>query len=350
MVTCQRIRGPDKTWRAAWLARRASSAIRAELAAKAGPPKTVKGGARKLDLAALNVTSVAGARAAGQRTMDNSKPAGPKTLPVSQKTTATSPLRAALAGSLERKDALASNSTASAYAEAKCLDKGPPVISEVEGRLKPGGKLIVWGTCFGERPGQVEIIGQFPGGKLTSAFTAWDNTAVELEIAANIRGATDHVVAVTVVTADGKRSPAMQGQFIAAREHVEVPARLWSPGADFDFAATAETSKLVDSYKVNAAYSGHTAKTLRIQPQCGLDTMDATVLSGGITQISGWEQGPPNEASVTIDWVGTCTGTKTTTNYNYIVVQGSGDVSIRSACRVAFQARAWAYCPAGIAP
>ncbi len=62
------------------------------------------------------------------------------------------------------------------------------------------------------------------------------------------------------------------------------------------------------------------------------------------------DQGPPNEASVTIDWVGTCTGTTTTTHYNYAVVQGSGDVSIKSACRVAFQARAWAYCPAGVAP
>ena len=57
-----------------------------------------------------------------------------------------------------------------------------------------------------------------------------------------------------------------------------------------------------------------------------------------------------DEASVTIDWVGACTGTKTTTHYSYVIAEGVSDVSIRSACRVAFQARAWAYCPAGVAP
>jgi hypothetical protein len=116
---------------------------------------------------------------------------------------------------------------------------------------------------------------------------------------------------------------------------------VWSPSPDFDLSATAETSKLIDPDEVNAAYAGRTSKSLRVQLQCGLDTMDAVVASGGITQISGWEQGPPNEASVIIDWVGICTGTKTAINYNYVVVQGNPDVSIKSACRVAFQARAW---------
>ena len=77
--------------------------------------------------------------------------------------------------------------------------------------------------------------------------------------------------------------------------------------------------------------------------------MDAVVISGGIRQIRGWEDGPANEAAVTIDWVGTCVNTKSTSSYNYMLVEGS-DVITKSACRVAFQARAWAYCPAGIAP
>ena len=332
-------------------------AINAELAAKAGPPKTVKGGARKIDLAAIGVKSASsGTQAAGQKTM-NLVPGGvggfggARKPGVSQVATATpSPINAAQVGRLGVKDSVASTNIEAGTAAARCPTKDAPQISEVAGKLKAGSRVTVWGKCFGDRPGRIEIIGQFSGGKLSPAFAAWDNTGVELEIPATIRGANDHIVAVTIVTADGKTSPAMQTQFVAARERIEVPARLWSPGADFELAATAETSNQVDPYEVNRAYAGRTAMTLRVQPQCTLDTMDAIVHSGSITGISGWEAGLPNEASVTIDWLGTCTGTKTSTAYSYVIGDAGVDVSIKSACRVAFQTQAWAYCPVGIAP
>ena len=78
--------------------------------------------------------------------------------------------------------------------------------------------------------------------------------------------------------------------------------------------------------------------------------MDAIVHAGAVTRINGWEQGPANEASVSIDWVGVCTNVRATTDYNYLIVEGTREITIKSACRVAFEARAWAYCPAGIAP
>ena len=317
-------------------------ALHAELVAKAGAPKTVKGGARKLDLAAPV--------GAGPKPFPTNGIGGHLPRIAATSTATPSALQGAQTVRPGITQTIAANKQAVSLGSLRCPDKGLPKISEVSGNLKAGGKATVWGQCFGDRPGRVEIIGQFPGGKLTLAFTAWDANAVEIEIPATIRGAADHVVSVTVVTVDGKASPAMQAQFVAARERIEVPERLWSPAADFDFSATAETSRLVDPNEVNEAYAGHTPKTVRVQPQCALDTMDAIVHSGAISQIRGWEEGPPNEASVTIDWLGTCTSTKTTTNYNYVVVEGTRDISIKSACRVAFQARAWAYCPAGIAP
>ncbi len=330
-------------------------AINADLAAKAGPPKTVKGGARKPDVALVDATSgVARAKPVATKTMDAPQPlAGARSGMAAQVATASpSSLRAAqVAASPTSKTALASATGASSYSAARCLDKGPPKISEVAGRLKAGGKVTVWGQCFGDRPGRVEIIGQFPGGKLVPAFTAWDMTGIELTIPADIRGAADHVVAVSVVTADGRVTPAAQAKYTAARERIEVPERLWQPGANFELASTTETLNTdTRVYQTNPAAAGQVAKSLRLNPQCALDTMEAIVLSGQVTRIRGWEDGPPNEAQVAVDWVGTCTSTTTTTSYHYVVVALGDDISITSACRIAFQARAWAYCPVGVAP
>ena len=351
--------------------------INAELAAQAGPPKTVKVPARKLDLAALGATreapttkTMSGGPQFGEnffpvpknRIESQSAVAGPsagakaldaRSAQLSQ-VGSTSP-SAAQAGLNTRtpllKESIASTSKGQGIASARCLDKGPPAISEVQGKLKAGAKVTVFGSCFGDRPGRVEIIGQFPGGRLVTPFVAWDMTGVELQMPADIRGAGDHVVAISVVTADGKTSPAAQAKFFAARERIEVPPRLWQPGADFELASTTETLNTGTGVsRANPAAAGSVAKSLRLNPQCALDTMEAVVLSGGVTQIRGWEQGPPNEAQVSIDWVGTCTGTKTTTSYHYVIAQVGDDISITSACRVAFEARAWAWCPAGVAP
>ncbi|GEM_PF-5168561 len=320
-------------------------AINAEIAAKAGPPKTVKGGTRKLDLAALNVTT--GAATAQPAPQSNMRRVSPGSVPP-QATTASqaSPRQAAIIA-----PSTATEDKSGAYDSMKCLDKGPPTISEVQGRLKPGGKVTIWGRCFGDRAGRVEIIGQFTAGKLKPAFTAWDMTGIEIEIPANIRGAADHAVAVTVVTADGKTSAAMQAQFVAAREHIEVPANLWSPGAQFDFSADYGTRDLVGPTEGNEAYAGHTVKTLRVQPQCALETMDAVASSGSISAIRGWEQpGPQNEASVTIDWMGTCSTRRTLTTTDLVFTSWDSSIFTTSTCRVAFLVQAWAYCPAGIAP
>lgn len=326
--------------------------ISAELAAKAGPPKTVKGGARKLDLAALDVRAAAAGQPDSPRTMERPRqPGGIKPGLVSQGgAAAPSALQAATVARPGVKDAVVGTNHDLGTAATQCRDKGAPQITEVAGRLKAGARVMVWGRCFGERPGRVEIIGQFPGGKLQPAFTAWDNSGVEIEIPATIRGAGDHVVALTIVSADGKASAAMQAQFVAARERVEVPANLWSPSAQFDFSATYGTRSQVGPTEGNEAYAGHTLKTLRVQPQCTLDTMDAVVSSGSISAIRGWEQGPANEASVTIDWTGVCTSKQISTDIDVVVAQSTPSIFITSACRVAFQTRAWAYCPIGVAP
>ena len=302
----------------------------ADIAAKAGPPKTIKSSARKLDFA----------QPTPQNTMQRSTGGGKKS-----SLSAKSESLVSLPG--KDMSRLKTDAQHVSISEMRCPNngKGPPKISEIQGKLIVGKRVTVWGECFGDRTGRVEIIGPFPGGKLNPAFVSWDQNSIEFDIP-SVRGATDSDGAtLTVVTADGKTSAPMQAQFVAARERIEVPDRLWSPNASFELSSAENTYA-----NANKASHGQLAKSLRINPQCALETMDVVILSGGVTAINGWEQpGPPNEAAVTLDWVGTCTGTTIKTTYTSIVALGD-DVSFTSACRVAFQTRAWAYCPVGVAP
>jgi len=319
----------------------------AEITAKSGAPKTVRGSARKIDLAALNATSPATARAgiAQSKTASIARVAQAPALLTNQSLTQTQPsAKTTIAGMRVDK--------AGSYSAQKCLDKGPPVISEVRGTLKVGGQVDVWGRCFGDRAGRVEIIGQFPGGKLQAVFAAWDAGAVTIAIPGNVSGATDHTVAVSVVTAEGKVSPAVQAKFVAARARVEVPERLWSPSGRFELAANEESPTSGGSTRgslgSNRAHAGATPMSVRVNPQCALDDVVTSSVYGSVTDIKGWELGPPYEASVTIAWQGTCSSFVVSRTENLSLLGPEETAS--SSCRVAFQARAWAYCPVGINP
>lgn len=306
----------------------------AEIAAKAGAPKTFKSRARTLDFTSLNSAMPGkGAPLLGTREYK------PGTQDAKIASIAGLPPASGTKKMAEEIKQYAGNTLSG------CVKNGPPKISEVEGKLMPGKKVTVWGECFGKSTGRVEIIGPFPGGKLAAGFTAWSPTSIELAIP-DVRGATDSAAALSVVTADGKTSAAVQTKFFAARERIEVPDRLWTPNANFEL-ASAEDVKIGG----NKAHAGRLAMSLRLNPQCALDTMDVVTLAGGINAINGFEQGPPNEAAVTLDWVGTCAQNNIRTDENYIIgVAGYSSISFTSACRVAFHARAWAYCPVGVAP
>ena len=313
----------------------------AQIAAKAGPMKTVKASMRSLD------TSVAGGGAGVRQSpvRDQHPGTAPGGLGKIDQTTATAKANVLVPGGLPHGALVTATATGrnSAVADMYCTDKGPPTVTEVDGTLRAGGKVKLWGKCFGDRTGRVEVIGQFPGGKLAVAFTSWSQTLIEIDVPATVRGAPDGTVAVTVVTAEGKATPAAQGRYVAARERVEVPDRMWSPGSAFETAATSNNQP-------NPSESGQLARNVRINPQCGLESMVADVIAGDVTSIDGFDRGPPNEAAVTIAWRGTCVTTKSWTTYNFAFVYSQGDVTVTEACRIALRPRAWAQCPVGIAP
>jgi hypothetical protein len=297
--------------------------VKADLAKKTGGVKTVKAGTRKPDISGYHVVAATQKIAGGKSSPFSTAPVVMHTQSLSTPVNSPSHVRAKI---------------------DKCQDKGPPAIKELSGALISGRQVGVYGRCFGDRTGSVELIGPFPGGKLKLPFNHWDYSGVILEVPANIRGIQDQTVSISVITAEGKVSAAMPVKFVAAREVIEVPERMWSPTAGFAFSATAD-----DYSTTNKAYQGRAAKTVRINPQCALSEMAIDAQVGGINSINGFEQGITNEANVTIDWTGACIETKWTTTHTGFGFQGD-DISYTSACNVTFKARAWAYCPVGISP
>ena len=220
----------------------------------------------------------------------------------------------------------------------------PPEIYGIKGRVASGERFTIDGLCFGDTTGSVEIIGQFPGGKLQPSFSEWNDGTI-VGVLPSLRGVPDGTVAITVVRApDHARSPAQQAKFIAARERVEVPAGQWAPNGIVDKTDVSQGSfnLVTGATGTSGAGGGLNAKfNLKVNPQCALDNMEIPTTTGRVNSMSGWEEGPLNEAAVNVNFSPTCT-TKT---FDYLV--GSESTTW---CRIAYQLRAWAYCPVGLRP
>jgi hypothetical protein len=232
----------------------------------------------------------------------------------------------------------------SSYADiASCKNMGPEIL-RVRGSVRSGQKFTLEGYCLGKQTGAVELIGQFPSGNLRVAFDKWTDDEIDV-VMPPVRGAADHAVAITVVRfSDKARSPAKQATFHAARERLPVPVVNWNPNPSFIFIGVEEGGgNIFGGYRVWGAGTGSYTADFRVavNATCNLDGMDASSQTGRVQQINGWENGPPNVSNVQIVWSPVCT----TTTTNYLIASSSQRV-----CSVAFDLKAWAECPVGIAP
>lgn len=216
-----------------------------------------------------------------------------------------------------------------------------PKITRVRGALSPNQRFAIEGMCLGPTAGAVEAIGQFPGGNMKLVFERWSESEIVAFVPA-VRGAADHAVALTVVRADGKRTPAAQANFVAARERVEVPERAWKPAPRLDHTDARSDSGLFH-LPPDWSMPGKTGTLLAVvvNPTCALDDVVATATVGAVTRLRGWGEGAPHESRLEVVWVPRCVRTK-----EVIVYYGSTE----EVCRIAFTAKAWASCPVGIQP
>ncbi|MEO8016329.1 MAG: hypothetical protein ABI769_00820 [Pseudomonadota bacterium] len=235
---------------------------------------------------------------------------------------------------------------AMSYADMQNYCKVHPLeITRIRGTITPGRRFTIEGNCFGDQTGAVEVIGQFPGGNMRFVFDSWSDYEIRVFVPP-VSGATDHAIALTVVRLPDKaRSPNVQAQFIAAREIVSVPAKYWTPTADFlQIDIDQGGGNIFGGYTVfgtGPAEARLAPFSLHVNPACGLDTAGASVRSGAVLAINGWEDGPPYQANVNVAWAPRCVIQTT----NYVVASSSQRI-----CDIDFTLSAQASCPVGVAP
>ena len=238
------------------------------------------------------------------------------------------------------------NKPALSYTEMKNYCKTHPIeISRVRGRITPNGRFTIEGICFGDQTGAVDVIGQFPGGKMRLLFDSWSDVAISAFVPP-VSGAADHVIALTVERFPDKvRSAAAQANFIATREIVPVPARYWTPSADFlQIDVDQGGGNLFTGFTVwgsGPAEARLAPFSLHVNPACNLDSAGASARTGRVEAFTGWENGPPYQANVNVAWTPRCVIQTT----NYIVATSSQRI-----CSVDFTLSAQASCPVGVAP
>jgi hypothetical protein len=123
-----------------------------------------------------------------------------------------------------------------------------PQIIEVHAQydnLMPGRWVAIKGNYFGNGPGKVNLVGNFPGGQLPLIVKAWYNDAVMVEVPM-IEGVRDQTATLEVLNS-GDLKATHQVQFMATRETKWIPASLitlnsCSTNASFHNACIIETS------------------------------------------------------------------------------------------------------------
>jgi hypothetical protein len=107
---------------------------------------------------------------------------------------------------------------------------GPSVASLKQTRLGPGGALLLQGRCFGKLPGQVRLLGDFPGGALVLTPVVWQHDTVFVEIPAEASTRSQEV-AVLLVDAQGKpgneRRAAWEAPAVKLQRMEVDSARVW---------------------------------------------------------------------------------------------------------------------------
>jgi hypothetical protein len=243
------------------------------------------------------------------------------------------------------RETLANNPVLS-YTEMRNYCKTHPIeISRVRGTVTPNGRFTIDGICFGDQTGEVQVIGQFPGGNMLLSFESWSDVEIRAFVP-QVSGATDHAIALTVIRhPDNVRSAAAQAKFVATRAMVTVPARYWTPSADFvQIDVDQGGGNLFGGFTVfgsGPAEARVAPFSLQINPACALDTAGMDVRTGQVLAINGWEDGPLYQANVNVAWTPRCV----IQTSNYIVATSSQRI-----CSVDFSLNAQASCPVGIAP
>lgn len=120
-------------------------------------------------------------------------------------------------------DAVKLAAPGSAEGAATCI---PGNASAPKGLITPGGRVSMRGCDLGSRPGEMRMLGQFPGGMVTLRIEEWTPQLVVALVPAELSGVTDQEIRMQLVPAVGTPSKEQPGYFQARRETVVLPDSL----------------------------------------------------------------------------------------------------------------------------
>ncbi len=138
-------------------------------------------------------------------------------------------------------------------------------------------------------------------------------------------------------------SKPFSADFVAERARIDVPVRLWIGDYPIYSITTNTKSEIVSSSYRDKV--GASRLLVRVNESCALDTVDFKVSAGTISAFSGWEQGPPYQGNLTVQWTPSCKQLETLERRVF-----SNEWSGSRICRVLIEPKATAYCPLGVAP
>lgn len=222
--------------------------------------------------------------------------------------------------------------------------KGPPRIRAV-GALVSGAEFQVAGDCFGGKMGALEIAGNLPNGRVDAPILKWQAGLIVAEMPP-ISGFGDGVVTVTVVDGAGERSADANARFQATRQRVEVSSR-WTPSSHYRHDEVDPVGH--EDYGPNPTLYHTNSATfqLAVDPQCALDTMKVVMRDGSYQSETGFENGPPNSSTATINVQESCIAARQVTD---VLGAPFGIAYSDAYCGAEYDLQAFAYCPVGVSP
>lgn len=222
--------------------------------------------------------------------------------------------------------------------------RSPPRVRAV-GALTSGAQFQVAGDCFGTKMGAVEIAGNLPNGRIDAPILKWQAGLIVAEMPP-ISGFGSGVVTVTVVDGAGVRSADANARFLASQQRIEVSSR-WTPSSHYRHDEV-DPVEHEDWGPDPALYHANSATfQIAVNPQCALDTMQVVMRDGTYLSETGFENGPPNSSTATINVQESCIAARQVTD----VLGAPFSVSYSDAyCGTEYDLQAFAYCPVGVSP
>jgi len=110
------------------------------------------------------------------------------------------------------------------------VTKTPGIVSvngKVNGfRVTPGAQLTIQGFELGDTMGQVNLIGNFPGGAAALRIVDWKTGSIQALLPTGLTGVLDQTVSLQVITAARRTFTHTGGTFVAAREDTTVTTNI----------------------------------------------------------------------------------------------------------------------------